>query len=218
MVDEIIYQDVIKNFEERGLSLDETRLYLTDDINTDEVLTEVEGVYIPRRLEGLVRDIDSEDELKRRYTHELGHGLFCENFSLGRKLVQLDKSTSELETRIYGQSLDDKTVTLPADIENSIEVSKEEAEEIANQELEAAEKYYIVNKDILVEYNKTRNQLNEVYRQNIELFEGFSLRCEEEIFGEVPFLEERPETQKIGYERFENLSFTEVKNKLDSDV
>lgn len=215
MPDEIIYQDVLSTVEEKGLSVEQTQLYLIENIERESIFAEVEGLYLPRELTGLVRETEDDREEKRRYTHELGHGVFCENLVPGQKLVELDSKVADLEKKLYGKYPKEKFVSLPTNTDQTLRVDREEAEEIAGKELEDAENYYLVDKELFDEYVESRSHLNSFFKQNTDIFEGFTLLLEEEIFGEIPNMEERPEFHRKAYSRVKNIGLEELSSQLE---
>lgn len=205
-----IYQDIVSFFENEGLRIRETEIEeLQHDHKIDSTAYEQEGVFIPRTKKGYFRSVDNKEENKRRYTHELGHGIFCENFELGSRLSELDEEVFHLGQKIYGQVPREGFVSVPANINGSYLIDQKTAEFIAGEEIQGAEKYFLVQKDLLSEYLDARNELSEFYNKNLQLMEGFSIACEAQIVENL-LLDKRPKYQVEGYESFSGLNFQQI--------
>lgn len=215
MKDQKTYDEIINLFEQEGLQINETQIdELKTCHNIDSRMDEPEGIFIPRKRRGYFRSVENIQENKRRYTHELGHGIFCENFELGFRLSELDEKVFQLEQKIYGEKPRGNFISVPANINGAYIVDQETAELITGEELSSAEKYFLVEKELLDDYLDARNELNNFYNINLQLMEGFSIACESQVVDDLQ-LNKRPDYQVEEYEKFSGLSFQEIIRTLN---
>jgi len=215
MKDQKTYEEIINLFKQEGLQIKETQINeLKTDHNIDSRMDEPEGVFIPKTRNGYFRSVEDIQENKRRYTHELGHGIFCENFELGFRLSELDERVFQLEQKIYGEKPRGDFISVPANINGAYFVDQETAEFIAGGGLLPAEKYFLVEKELFGEYLDARTGLNDFHNKNLHLMEGFSIACESQVVDDLQ-LDKRPDYQVEGYEKLSGLSFQEIVRSLN---
>lgn len=214
MNERTLYEDIVDLFKQEGLEIKETSIEELEDHNINSKIDEPEGVFIPRTKNGYFRSVEDTQENKRRYAHELGHGIYCENFELGSRLSELDENVFRFEQIIYGEKPRGDFISVPANINGAYVVDQETAEFIAGEEISSAERYFLVEKELLDEYLDARNELNIFYTKNLNLMEGFSIACESQVVDDLQ-LDKRPDYQVEGYEKFSELSFQEIINSLD---
>ncbi|MFP4229767.1 MAG: hypothetical protein ACLFRK_01340 [Candidatus Nanohaloarchaea archaeon] len=187
--------EVLDHLKYIDLPVEKSNFFVTDELQTS-LITDPDAVFIPRDLEGFIKNVESEREIKNNYIHEAGHGAYFENTENGRRIRQIDSELNSLESRLFNEEFTEEILTLPGNVENSLEV---DYNDITFLDIEDDyEKYYLVNKELLEEYRGLREDILKKYNQNLPKIEGFSLLLEEEL-GEQTQISKYPDSYIKGY-------------------
>jgi hypothetical protein len=166
MKKEISFEEILNFLENNNLTVKQTRIYLVD-VEPHGIWKNLMGVFYPRFLEGYIFYSDDREKIKATYLHELSHGAFFENITVGREIQRLDKKLYELEKELFDGKIQNIIIITSDNVSKSKKLGRN---------------IYEVNHKIFQTYINAAKILEELHKKYSPIIESFALIVCEEYF------------------------------------
>ena len=151
------FEDWLKS---KNIPTKSSKIYFIDNKKDLRILGQKGGKYVPHKYEGYIRFVNDTGLFYERYIHETAHGVFFENFAIGRRIVDLEKAYIDLRKQAMIKTNSGKKTLIPSEYIKKPVIKKDNI--ILPQNL--------FNKITLVD-----KKLKQTYKYNYKLIEGFSI-------------------------------------------